>query len=113
MAHLRFVRIMSARMKINSRNLLFVTLITITALEVGCNKSQQAQAPSGLQTFASPEAAGQAIYTAAKAGDSNVVLAIFGPEAKELILPAIRFRTKPRSICSRAAMMRCTAGASW
>jgi hypothetical protein len=86
MAHLRFVRIMSARMKINSRNLLFVTLITISALGVGCNKSQQAQAPSGPQTFASPEAAGQAIYTAAKAGDSNVVLAIFGPEAKELIL---------------------------
>ncbi|HEY6387759.1 MAG TPA: DUF2950 domain-containing protein [Candidatus Acidoferrum sp.] len=72
-------------MKINFRNSLFLSLITITALAVGCNKSQEAQAPSGPQTFASPEAAGQAIYAAAKAGDSNVLLAIFGPEAKELI----------------------------
>ncbi|MGP0095912.1 MAG: DUF2950 domain-containing protein [Terriglobales bacterium] len=71
-------------MKMNSRNLLFVTLIAITALSAGCNQSQPA--PSGPQTFASPEAAGQAIYAAAKGGDSNVVLAIFGPEAKELVL---------------------------
>jgi len=71
-------------MKMNSRNLLFVTLIAITALSAGCNQSQPA--PSGPQTFASPEAAGQAIYAAAKGGDGNVVLAIFGPEAKELVL---------------------------
>ena len=72
-------------MKINSRNLLFLFLITITALAVSCNKSQQAQAPSRPETFASPENAGQAIYTAAKAGDGNVLTTIFGPEAKELI----------------------------
>jgi DUF2950 family protein len=84
MTHLRFALIRLALMKINSRNLLFVTLIAITALSAGCNKSQPA--PSGPQTFASPEAAGQAIYAAAKNGDSNVLIAIFGPEAKELIL---------------------------
>jgi hypothetical protein len=74
-------------MKINLRNSLFVFLITITALVVGCNKSQETQAPSasGPQMFVSPENAGQATYTAAKAGDSNVLLGIFGPEAKELI----------------------------
>ncbi|HEY6302313.1 MAG TPA: DUF2950 domain-containing protein [Terriglobales bacterium] len=72
-------------MKIKSRNLLFVSLITIIALAVGCNKSPQAQAPSGPETFASPDNAGQAIYTAAKAGDGNVLITIFGPEAKELI----------------------------
>jgi Protein of unknown function (DUF2950) len=72
-------------MKINLRNSLLVSLITITALAVGCNRSEQAQAPSGPQTFASPDTAGQAIYTAASQGDSNVLLAIFGPEAKELI----------------------------
>src|ERR1700685_2915286 len=83
MTHLRFALIRLALMKINSRNLLFVTLIAITALSAGCNKSQQDEAPSGPQTFASPEAA---IYAAAQSGDSNVVLAIFGPEAKELIL---------------------------
>jgi Protein of unknown function (DUF2950) len=79
MTHLRL-----ALMKMNSHNLLFVTLVAITAFSAGCNKSQPA--PSGPQPFASPEAAGQAIYAAAKGGDSNVVLAIFGPEAKELIL---------------------------
>jgi len=77
-------------MKINLRNSLFVSLITITAititvLAVGCNKSQQAETPSGPQTFASPENAEQAIYTAAKAGDGNALITIFGPEAKELI----------------------------
>ena len=79
MTHLKF-----SEMKINSRNLLFVTLITITVLSVSCNKPQQT--PSGPETFASPETAGQAIYAAAKAGDSNVLLTIFGPEAKDLIL---------------------------
>ncbi len=72
-------------MKIHLRNSLFLSLITITALAVGCNKSEQAQAPSGPQAFASPDTAGQAIYTAASSGDSNGLMAIFGPEAKELI----------------------------
>ncbi|MGA7139591.1 MAG: DUF2950 domain-containing protein [Terriglobales bacterium] len=89
MKHLRFTRMRLALtrfalMKINSCNLLLATLIAITALSTGCNKSQPVA--SGPQTFASPETAGQAVYAAAKAGDSNVVLAIFGPEAKELIL---------------------------
>jgi hypothetical protein len=89
MTHLRFglIRLAllgSALMKMNSRNSLFVTLVAITALSAGCNKSQPA--PSGAQTFGSPEAAGQAIYAAAKSGDSNVMVAIFGPEAQELII---------------------------
>jgi hypothetical protein len=83
MAHLRFVEIRLAQRKIDWRNLLFASLITITALAVGCKKSPEA--PSGPQTFTSPDNAGQAVYTAAKAGDSNALLAIFGPEAKELI----------------------------
>jgi Protein of unknown function (DUF2950) len=78
MTHHRF-----ALMKMNSRNLLFVTLITITALSLACDKSQPTS--TGPETFASPENAGQAIYAAAKAADSNVLLTIFGPEAKELI----------------------------
>jgi hypothetical protein len=57
---------------------------------VGCNKSQPAPsaaaAPASPETFASPESAGQAIYAAAKAGDSNGLITIFGPDAKELIL---------------------------
>jgi len=72
-------------MKINLRNSLLVSLITITAFAVGCDNSQQAQTPSGPQAFASPDVAGQAVYTAAKAGDGNGLTAIFGPEAKDLI----------------------------
>jgi hypothetical protein len=83
MAHFRFVKGSYAPMKIDSRNLLFVSLITITALAVGCKKSPEA--PSGPQMFTSPDSAEQAVYTAAKAGDGNALLVIFGPEAKELI----------------------------
>ncbi len=83
MAHLRFVEIRLAQRKIDWRNLLFASLITIAALAVGCQKPQET--PSGPQTFTSPDNAGQAVYTAAKAGDGNALLAIFGPEAKELI----------------------------
>jgi hypothetical protein len=85
MAHFRFIQIMFAQVKVTSRTLLLVSLITLTALALGCNKSQQAQVPSGPQTFAAPDTAGQAIYTAAKAGDGNVLMAIFGPDAKDLI----------------------------
>jgi len=81
----RFVQIRFAPMKINLRSSLFVSLIAITALAVGCKKSQQVQTPSGPETFASPESAGQAMYAAAKTGDGNALIAIFGPEAKELI----------------------------
>ena len=78
MTRLRF-----AKLNIYSRRLLFATLIAVAAISVGCKKSQPT--PNGPETFASPENAGQAIYTAAKNGDSSVLLAIFGPEAKELI----------------------------
>lgn len=81
MKHLRSTPIL---MKINSRHLLLVILIAITGLSAGCNKSQPA--PSGPQSFASPETAGQAIYTAAKNGDTNVLIAILSPDAKELVL---------------------------
>jgi Protein of unknown function (DUF2950) len=37
------------------------------------------------KTFASPAAAGAALFDAAKAGDQNALLAIFGPDGKTLI----------------------------
>jgi len=87
MTRLRF-----AKMTISSRSLLFATLMAIAATFVGCNKSQPPA--NGPQTFASPENAGQAIYTAAKSGDSNGLLAIFGSEAKELIFSGDPVRDK-------------------
>ncbi len=37
------------------------------------------------KTFASPETAGSALFEAAKAGDQNALMAIFGPDGKDLL----------------------------
>lgn len=62
--------------------LLLVLLIPL----VSCAKSGTAAAVgSGQKTFASPEEAGKALLDAAKSGDQDTVLAIFGPGSKEII----------------------------
>jgi hypothetical protein len=40
---------------------------------------------AGARRFASPEEAAQALITAARAGDSAAILAVLGPDAKELV----------------------------
>src|SRR5262249_23737433 len=40
---------------------------------------------AGPKTFASPEAAGAALIEAAKAGDQNALMGIFGPEGKDIL----------------------------
>ena len=50
-----------------------------------CSKSAQ-ESSAGPRTFASPDAAAQAVYDAAKTGDVAAVLAIFGPTAKEFLV---------------------------
>ena len=74
--------------KTYSRFIRLLALVAIVVLPAGCQKSQQAQATaaSGPKTFASPEDASTSLYQAAKAGDSNALLAIFGPGATELIV---------------------------
>jgi len=57
-----------------------VVLALIMAL-VGCNKSDK---PS-YKVFVSPEDAGNGLLQAAQSGDSNQVLAVFGPESKNVI----------------------------
>ena len=76
-----------ARMRFGSCSIFFLMLIAIAALVVGCNKNkpEQTTTAAGPQTFASPEIAGQTIYAAAKAGDTNTLLAVFGSGAKELL----------------------------
>jgi hypothetical protein len=78
MTHFRFAQTMI------SRNLPLEVLITILIFSLGCSNSQPTS--SGPETFASPDNAGQAIYATAKAGDSNTLITIFGPEARELII---------------------------
>ena len=83
MTYLRFTET-----KNYSRCIRLVALAAIIVLSTGCQKSQQTQAPaaSGPKTFASPDDASRSLYEAAKAGDSNSLLAIFGPGATELIV---------------------------
>jgi Protein of unknown function (DUF2950) len=66
------------RTKGRAAKLVFVALI----ISLGaCNKSEKHSA----KTFASPDAAGEGLLNAAKSGDPNAVLAIFGPESKDII----------------------------
>jgi hypothetical protein len=57
------------------------TLLVLIILLAGCNKSEK---PS-FAVFASPDDAGNGLLQAAKSGDPNAVLAIFGPESKQII----------------------------
>jgi hypothetical protein len=59
-----------------------LVLLVLLVLLAACSKSDK---PSP-GAFASPDAAGNALLEAAKSGDQNAVLAIFGPESKEIIL---------------------------
>ncbi|HWO27905.1 MAG TPA: DUF2950 domain-containing protein [Candidatus Acidoferrum sp.] len=58
-----------------------LTLLAIVILFAGCSKS----AKSSFQTFASPDDAGSGLLTAAKSGDPKAVIAVFGPDSKDIV----------------------------
>jgi Protein of unknown function (DUF2950) len=66
-----------------SRLALLMTLFALVISLVSCNKSGSHEAAQ--KTFASPDEAGSAFVEAAKSGDQSVLLAIFGPEAKDVL----------------------------
>src|SRR5580704_15666506 len=72
-----------AQIRTHSCWIVFLALTAIISLMAGCKKSQHVA--SGPKMFASPDDAGKAIFDAASAGDSNTLLVIFGPDAKDLI----------------------------
>jgi hypothetical protein len=55
--------------------------------ETAANEKTAAAAGGSVEqkTFASPDAAGSAVFDAAKGGDQSALLGIFGPEAKDLL----------------------------
>jgi hypothetical protein len=65
------------RFTVTTRWILLALVIPVVA----CNKSDK---PS-FRVFDSPDDAGNALLDAVKSGDKNAVLAIFGPESKEII----------------------------
>jgi hypothetical protein len=76
-----------AQVKKQSRGIALAALLSFAVFSGGCGGSaSKPAAPAGPQLFSSQEAAGKAFYDAAKAGDSNAMLTVFGPNAKELIL---------------------------
>jgi len=65
------------RIAVVSQLLLFVLIVSLAA----CNKSDS----SSVKVFASPDDAGNGLMEAAKSGDLNAVLAVFGPGSKDII----------------------------
>jgi len=65
--------------------LLFVFLIPLVSCAKSGTAATAAAAAASQRTFASPEEAGKALMDAAKAGDQDSVLAIFGSGSKEII----------------------------
>jgi hypothetical protein len=49
-----------------------------------CKKSENPEKPA-ISVFASPDDASNALLSAAKSGDQNALLAVFGPDSKEVI----------------------------
>ncbi len=74
-------------MSLKHRRVVFTIRLLLLGLVVplsACKKSENPEKPS-ISVFASPDDAGNAMLAAAKSGDENALLAIFGPDSKELI----------------------------
>jgi hypothetical protein len=63
----------------------YATSLVLLALilPLACNKKPETSTAG--QTFATPDDAGNALLAAAKSGDQNAILALFGPDAKDVI----------------------------
>ncbi len=67
---------------------LSLMLFLLIIMHVACNKPEDSatkEKAAAQKTFASPAEAGAAFYEAAKAGDQNALLAIFGSDAKDVL----------------------------
>jgi hypothetical protein len=78
------------RFTVPKTQFLHVVLLALAAVAtlaaVGCKKSHHSSTVSGPKAFASPDEASSAVYTAAKSGDGQALIAIFGPDATDLII---------------------------
>jgi hypothetical protein len=70
-----------------SRLWILVMLLASVGSLVSCSKQENAttEKPAAQKTFASPADAGAAFVEAAKSGDQSALLAIFGPDAKDVL----------------------------
>ncbi len=68
-------------MSVKTQKIFVAIILALIVPLVACNKADK---PT-IKTFASPEEAGNGLLEAGKSGDQNALLAIFGPESKEII----------------------------
>ena len=81
MSHL----IRKRKLRVFGFRMLLTLLLTISSL-ASCNKSEKTTSEKAVQkTFASPADAGAAFSEAAKSGDQSALLAIFGPDGKDVL----------------------------
>jgi hypothetical protein len=74
-------------MSLKHRRITFTTRLLLLAVFVplaACKKSESPEKPS-ISTFATPDDASNALLAAAKSGDHDALLAIFGPDSKEVL----------------------------
>jgi hypothetical protein len=75
-------------MSLKPCRILFTSRLLLLALVIpfaACKRSDNPDKTS-ISVFASPDDAGNALQAAAKSGDQNTLLAMFGPDSKELIV---------------------------
>jgi hypothetical protein len=89
----------NCRVAVSIRILLLALFIPFVA----CNKLDQ---PS-IKVYASPDDAGKALLEAANSGDQNAVVAIFGPESKQIVLSgdAVQDKTTMAAFASAYEVM--------
>ena len=71
-------------MSLNHHRIAFTIRLLLLALIIPLASCRKSDKPS-INVFASPDDAGNALLAAAKSGDQNTLLAIFGPDSKEVI----------------------------
>jgi hypothetical protein len=79
--------VLEVGMSLNHRRIAFTTRLLVIAIFIpltACRKSDKPERPL-ISAFASPDDAGNALLAAAKSGDPNALLVIFGPDSKEVI----------------------------
>jgi hypothetical protein len=72
-------------MSLKHRSITFTIWLLLLAFIIPLSACKKSDKPS-ISVFASPDDASDALLAAAKSGDQNRLLAIFGPDSKEIIL---------------------------
>jgi hypothetical protein len=94
---MRVLRIGRNRGFVLCKRLMASALVVLTISLSSCKKQESPAATEAAQKmFTSPDEAGKALADAAKADDRNVLLAIFGPGSKDVIIPVTPRRTRRR-----------------